>query len=79
MKKFIYVFSEEDCQKLLSLSYTLLKFNRLRKIYIFENSIASDPIPAPVPPDVDAVFTDTLIFWSEKETETGSDVNMGLH
>ncbi len=75
MKKFIYVFSEEDCKQLLNLHYTLLKFSKVRKIYIFENSTVSDPIP----PDMDIVFTDTLIFWSEKETTVGSDIDTGLH
>lgn len=75
MKKFIYVFSEEDGKRLLKLHYTLLKFNKIKKIYIFDNCEKSDSDLD----GIDAVFTDTLIFWSEQDTVMGSDIDVGLH
>ena len=37
-KKFIYVFSIDDKNKLLSLGYKLVKPNEDQKIYVFENT-----------------------------------------
>lgn len=35
--KFIYVFSENDCEKLLELGYKLLKLDDKNSIYVFAN------------------------------------------
>lgn len=37
MKKFLYVFTQEDCDALTEAGYVLLKFDIKQKIYIFEN------------------------------------------
>ncbi len=35
--KFIYVFTPEDCRKLLSSGHTLIKEDRQNNIYVFDN------------------------------------------
>ena len=56
--KFIYVFSAEDKNKLLSLGYNLLKYDESQNIYVFNNTgefrFSSN--------DMDFVFTSTLTF-----------------
>lgn len=37
MKKFIYVFSDDDKTKLLSLGYVLMKKDERQNVYVFEN------------------------------------------
>lgn len=37
MKKFLYVFTQEDCDALTEAGYVLLRFDIKQKIYIFEN------------------------------------------
>lgn len=36
--KFIYVFTPEDCEKLLSSGHTLIKEDRKNSIFVFDNS-----------------------------------------
>ena len=56
--KFIYVFSVEDKNKLLSLGYSLIKSDENQDIYVFDNSgefkFSSN--------DMNFVLTDTLTF-----------------
>lgn len=58
MERFIYVFSKQECDKLLALKYSLVKSDESKNIYIFENN-----------PDllfdltqIDAVFSSVLTF-----------------
>lgn len=39
--KFIYVFTPEDCEKLLSSGHTLIKEDRKSNIFVFDNSETS--------------------------------------
>lgn len=58
MSKFIYVFSEEGKDVLLSRGFELIKANEQKKIYVFLNSERKDFVFARIP----YVFSDTLTF-----------------
>ena len=56
--KFIYVFSMESCEKLLSMGYNPLKLDREHNIFVFENQ---DKLTFSVD-EIECVHSDTLTF-----------------
>ena len=60
MPKFIYVFSAQDRDTLLSNGYSLLKADYEKKIFVFENKPCSDT--PPYYSKIKCVETDVLTF-----------------
>lgn len=57
MKKFIYVFSEDDKNILIAKGYTLIKSDELSNTYVFENQPEQD-----FSLNVSLVYSDTMTF-----------------
>lgn len=58
MGKFLYVFTQQDRDKLLHRNYALLKSDEIKKLYVFENI---DELHFDLT-DIDAVQSDILTF-----------------
>lgn len=62
-KKFIYVFSSEDCDRLIAAGYQLMNSDKCGSVYVFLNektnvNFALDPIGE----IENVVFSNTLVF-----------------
>lgn len=56
--KFVYVFGEENCDLMRNLGFVLLKSDKKRGMYIFENKCTQEYEALPC----NAIFSDTLTF-----------------